>query len=119
MTNFVSRLVLAGSKILRAACFRRSHPALCFHSLSTPTTAQENSAEVTQLVPYRKKSTDAQPTVEKSERYSPFQSTSNKADFALARVDDLVNWARKVCAALIAYCCGSELSIFENGKSLN
>ena len=28
--------------------------------------------------------------------YSPFQQFDNKADFAMARFDDLVNWARKV-----------------------
>ena len=28
--------------------------------------------------------------------YSPFQQFDNKADFAMARFDDLINWARKV-----------------------
>ncbi|CAI2738300.1 unnamed protein product [Dicrocoelium dendriticum] len=29
--------------------------------------------------------------------YSPFQSTHGKLDYAIARMDDLINWARKVC----------------------
>jgi hypothetical protein len=28
--------------------------------------------------------------------YSPFQNTSNLAEYALARLDDLLNWGRKV-----------------------
>ncbi|GBO14309.1 hypothetical protein AVEN_207894-1, partial [Araneus ventricosus] len=33
--------------------------------------------------------------------YSPFQNTGSKMEYALARVDDLLNWARKVCKAKI------------------
>lgn len=48
-------------------------------------------------MPVREQSTDvAQQQPKDTRRYSPFQSTTNKADYALARVDDLVNWARKV-----------------------
>jgi len=45
-------------------------------------------------VPYRPQSTEA--SVAERKRYSPHQSTPKKMDYALARVDDLVNWARKV-----------------------
>ena len=51
------------------------------------------------LVPVREQSTEAAKDVAKSKRYaySPF-TANNKAEFALARVDDLLNWARKVRA---------------------
>ena len=51
------------------------------------------------LVPVREQSTEAAKDVAKSKRYaySPFKA-NNKAEFALARVDDLLNWARKVRA---------------------
>ena len=50
------------------------------------------------LVPVREQSTEAAKDVVKSKPYSPFQATNNKAEYALARVDDLLNWARKVRA---------------------
>ncbi len=46
-------------------------------------------------VPDRSNSTEAS-AVTKRKPYSPFQNTTTNADYALARVDDLVNWARKV-----------------------
>lgn len=64
---------------------------------TSPTTTPQESL---QLVPTRKQSTEPAQKTDgelKPRPYSPFQvSTSNKAEFALARVDDLVNWARKV-----------------------
>lgn len=46
-------------------------------------------------VPNREKSSEA--SVAKRGPYSPFQvSMDNKVDYVLARVDDLVNWGRKV-----------------------
>ena len=51
------------------------------------------------LVPYREQSTLQEAEKEANliprKPYSPFQPTT-KTDFALARVDDLINWARKV-----------------------
>jgi len=35
--------------------------------------------------------------------YSPFQNTSNLAEYALARLDDLLNWGRKVTHPLLGY----------------
>jgi hypothetical protein len=34
--------------------------------------------------------------VAKKKPYSPFQNTSNMAEYAVARLDDLLNWGRKV-----------------------
>ena len=37
-------------------------------------------------------------SVAKKKPYSPFQNTSNMAEYAVARLDDLLNWGRKVNA---------------------
>ena len=94
--------VVLGSKILTSPCLRRVVPTVTYHSVSTPTnsnTVADQVTEPTQLVPYRSQSTGTQKagSPEKAEPYSPFQTPSNKAEYALARADDLINWARKVC----------------------
>ena len=44
-------------------------------------------------------------SIEKRKGYSPFQGSPNKMDYALSRVDDLINWARKVyCIILFSRC---------------
>ena len=56
---------------------------------------QEKDFFLLSLVPYREKGTDT--NVVPRGPYSPFKvGMDNKVDFALARVDDLVNWGRKV-----------------------
>jgi len=53
-----------------------------------------NSHSVYRLVPYREQNSGPGAKLKK---YSPFQvAPSNKADFAVARLDDLVNWSLKV-----------------------
>ena len=49
------------------------------------------------IVPYREKSSGTN-DINKRPRYSPFDVgvKDNKVDYVLARVDDLVNWGRKV-----------------------
>lgn len=53
------------------------------------------------VVPVREKSSEPAQEVVKRKPYSPFQNTSNKVEFAVARADDLLNWARK--ASMILY----------------
>lgn len=48
----------------------------------------------------------------KKGKYSPFQNTSSKGEFALARVDDLLNWARKNSLWPLTFglaCCAVEM----------
>ncbi|CAL4140756.1 unnamed protein product [Meganyctiphanes norvegica] len=79
-------------------------------SAAVTVAARQQNAVVT--VASRQQSSAAQPAPVKYKPYSPFQNTSSKAEFAVARLDDLLNWGRKGSLWPLSFglaCCAVEM----------
>lgn len=86
---------------------------------STPTLSkdkrkEESGRNVLALVPQQKRSASSATEVsaDKPKPYSPFQNTNSWGEYAVARLDDLLNWGRKSSMWPLTFglaCCAVEM----------
>lgn len=107
----VSRVLsLNGQFNLLSLATKRAPLLYQSQTLWTKDTNNEVKQEQLSVVPVRNHSTA--PVSVKRQKYSPFQNPSDKVDFVLARLDDLLNWGRKCSLWPLTFglaCCAVEM----------
>merc|ERR1711962_58595 len=81
-------------------------------ALSAAVTVAAKQQNTALTVITREQSSAAQPAPAVYKPYSPFQNTSSKAEYAVARLDDLLNWGRKGSLWPLSFglaCCAVEM----------